>query len=86
MTMKRKTKTILEELNSLYKDHNKSAIIESRAIHIIDSAINLVNIIHEHYDHEIASELERRLLNSIRGQDNKKFIRGIRKAGDNETE
>ena len=38
MTMKRKTKTILEELNSLYKDHNKSAIIESRAIHIIDSA------------------------------------------------
>ena len=44
MTMKRKTKTILEELNSLYKDHNKSAIIESRAIHIIDSAINLVNI------------------------------------------
>ena len=48
--------------------------------------INLVNIIHEHYDHEIASELERRLLNSIRGQDNKKFIRGIRKAGDNETD
>ena len=45
MTMKRKTRTILEELNSLYKDHNKSAIIESRAIHIIDSAINLVNII-----------------------------------------
>ena len=85
MTMKRKTRTILEELNSLYKDKNKNVIIESRAIHIIDSAINLVNTIYENYDSETASELERRLLNSIRGQDNKKFIRGIRKAGDNET-
>ena len=50
--MKRKTRTILEELNSLYKDKNKNAIIESRAIHIIDSAINLVNSIYENYDHE----------------------------------
>ena len=84
MTMKRNTRTILEELNFLYKDKNKNAIIESRAIHIIDSAINLVNSIYENYDHETASELERRLLNSIRGQDNKKFIRSIRKADENE--
>jgi hypothetical protein len=84
--MKRKTRTILEELNSLYNEKNKSAIIESRAIHIIDSAINLINKIYENYDHDTASELERRLLNSIRGQDNKKFIRSIRKAGDGETE
>lgn len=84
--MKRKTRTILEELNSLYSEKNKSAIIESRAIHIIDSAINLINTMYENYEHDTASELERRLLNSIRGQDNKKFIRSIRKAGDNEIE
>jgi len=82
--MKRKTRTILEELNTLYNEKNKSAIIESRAIHIIDSAVNLVNKLYENYDHETASELERRLINSIRGQDNKKFIRGIRKAGESE--
>ena len=75
--MKRNTRTILEELNFLYKDKNKNAIIESRAIHIIDSAINLVNSIYENYDHETASELERRLLNSIRGQDNKKFLQSL---------
>jgi len=84
--MKRKTRTILEELNSLYSEKNKSAIIESRAIHIIDSAINLINTMYENYEHDTASELERRLINSIRGQDNKKFIRSIRKAGDNEIE
>ena len=82
--MKRKTRTILEELNTLYNEKNKSAIIESRAIHIIDSAVNLVNKLYENYDHETASELERRLINSIRGLDNKKFIRGIRKAGESE--
>jgi hypothetical protein len=82
--MKRKTRTILEELNTLYNEKNKSAIIESRAIHIIDSAVNLVNKLYENYDHDTASELERRLINSIRGQDNKKFIRGIRKAGESE--
>jgi hypothetical protein len=82
--MKRKTRTILEELNTLYNEKNKSAIIESRAIHIIDSAVNLVNKLYENYDHETASELERRLINSIRGQDNKKFIRSIRKAGESE--
>ena len=75
--MKRKTRTILEELNSLYSEKNKSAIIESRAIHIIDSAINLINTMYENYEHDTASELERRLINSIRGQDNKKFIRSI---------
>lgn len=84
--MKRKTRTILEELNSLYSEKNKSAIIESRAIHIIDSAINLINTMYENYEHDTASELERRLINSIRGQDNKKFIRSIRKVGDNEIE
>jgi hypothetical protein len=82
--MKRKTRTILEELNTLYNEKNKSAIIESRAIHIIDSAVNLVNKLYENYDHDTASELERRLINSIRGQDNKKFIRGIRRAGESE--
>ncbi len=82
--MKRKTRTILEELNTLYNEKNKSAIIESRAIHIIDSAVNLVNKLYENYNHDTASELERRLINSIRGQDNKKFIRGIRKAGESE--
>jgi len=53
--------------------------MESRAGHVIQGAINLINSIRENYDAEAAAELERRLLNSIRAQDPNKFIRGIRR-------
>jgi hypothetical protein len=79
--MKRQTRSLLDEISVAYKPQDREAIIESRANHIISSAINLVNLIRESYDSETAGELERRLLNSIRGQDTSKFMRGIRKAG-----
>lgn len=62
---------------SIGKDH--SLILESRANHIINSAINLINQIRETYDTPDAEELERRLMNSIRNQDPTKFVRGLRK-------
>lgn len=80
--MRKRTKSILEELNNMVSEKDRSHIIESRATHIIDSAIHLINEIRIHYDNETASELERRLLNSIRGQDPNKFKRGIRKLSD----
>jgi hypothetical protein len=58
---------------------DKDNLVESRASHVIQGAINLVNYIKENYDAETALELERRLLNSIRTQDVSKFTRGIRK-------
>ena len=58
---------------------DKSLVIESRANHIINSAINLLQIIKEQYPEEQAEELERRLLNSIRGSDPAKFSRGLKK-------
>lgn len=80
--LKRTTKSLLEELNSITKKRNSEAIIESRAVHVIDSAINLLNLIRENYTNEQAYELERRLLNSIKGSDSSKFIRSIRKLRD----
>jgi hypothetical protein len=59
-------------------------VIESRANHIINSAINLIQMIKETYDSEDADELERRLINSIRGKDANKFIRGLRRIKDEE--
>lgn len=80
--MKKTTRSLLEELNEVaYKKHTES-VIESRAGHIIDSAINLLNSIKEQFDPETAFELERRFLNSIRAQDPTKFTRGIRKIRD----
>jgi F0F1-type ATP synthase membrane subunit b/b' len=77
--MKLKTRSILQELNELAEVRNKDALFESRAVNIIDSAINLLESLKKHYTAEQADELERRFLNAIRGQDPAKFTRGIRK-------
>jgi hypothetical protein len=78
--VQKKTRSILDELDSLVlTTRNRENILESRATHVIQSAINLINLIRESYDAETAGDLERRLINSIRGQDASKFSRGVRK-------
>jgi hypothetical protein len=77
--MKLRTRSILQELNSIAEVRSTDSLIESRATNIINSAINLLESIHKNYDAESADELERRFLNAIRGQDTAKFTRGIKK-------
>jgi hypothetical protein len=77
--MKLKTRSILQELNEIAEVRNKDALYESRAVNIINSAINLVESLKTHYGDDSADELERRLINAIRGQDPAKFTRGIRR-------
>ncbi len=77
--MKLRTRSILQELNEIAEVRNKDALYEGRAVNIINSAINLVESLKTHYGAEEADELERRLVNAIRGQDPAKFTRGIRK-------
>lgn len=77
--MKLKTRSILQELNEIADVRNKEALFESRAVNIINSAINLVESFKKAYEPDQADELERRLINSIRGQDPAKFVRGVRK-------
>ena len=77
--MKKKTRSILEELNNLGRNYNSDRLIESSANNIIESSINLLNRIAETYDAETAGELERRFINSIRTGDPRKFKRGIKK-------
>ena len=77
--MKIKTRSILQELNDIAKIRNIDELYESRAINIINSAINLVESMKSHYLPEEADELERRLINAIKGQDTSKFSRGIRR-------
>jgi len=81
--LKRATRSLLEELNSISEKKNSEAIIEARATHVIDSAINLLALIKENFSPEDAYELERRLINSIKGGDSSKFTRSIRKLRDN---
>ena len=80
--MKRQTRSLLEELNEISIKKDTEAVIESRATHVINSAINLLSSIRENFDPETAYELERRLINSIKASDPNKFTRGIRKLRD----
>lgn len=77
--MLKRTKSILDELDGHLGRKDKALLIESRAGHVIQGAINLINTIRESYGDEEAAELERRLINSIRSQDPLKFTRGIRR-------
>ena len=77
--MQKKTRSILEELDTLRLHKDRENLVESRANHVITGAINLIQFIRENYDTAQAEELERRLLNSIRAQDSSKFSRGVKR-------
>jgi hypothetical protein len=77
--MKKRTRSILEELNNLDRARDNDYLIETTANNIIESAINLLNRIGNTYDENTAGELERRFLNSIKSGDPRKFKRGINK-------
>ena len=77
--MKKRTRSILEELNTVHGKQDKDYLIESTANNIIESSINLLSRIHATYDVETASELERRFINSIKSNDPKKFRRSMQR-------
>ena len=77
--MKKRTRSILEELNNLGHRRNTESLIETRGSNIIESSINLMHLIRQEFSPEEAGELERRFLNAIRCEDPKKFKRGVSK-------
>jgi CRISPR/Cas system CMR-associated protein Cmr1 (group 7 of RAMP superfamily) len=74
--LSQEVRSILDELNALSIEKDKENIVESRAV-------NLIEYIQENYNEDTALELERRLVNSIRGRDSKKFSRAIHKLKEN---
>jgi hypothetical protein len=83
MTMKKSTRSILQELSDIGVSRDMNLVIESRGSNIIQSAINLLELIKENYDVETAAELERRFINSIKANDSNKFKRSIKRIQEN---
>lgn len=77
--MQKKTRSLLEELEAIGSNRDMNHVIESRAHNIITSAINLLELIGKHYDKGTSEILERKLLNAIKGRDQTKFAKSIRK-------
>ena len=77
--MQKKTRSLLEELDSLYVERDRRLIIETRADSIISSAIRLIEQIEAEFGVEQADNLTRKLLNAIRTKDAGKFSRSVRR-------
>jgi hypothetical protein len=77
--MQKKTRSLLEELDSLYVERDRRLIIETRADSIIASAIRLIEQIQAEFGTEQADNLTRKLLNAIRTKDAGKFSRSVRR-------
>ena len=77
--MQKKTKSILEELDSLYIERDRKAIIETRASNLIETAIRLLEQIDAEFSPDQAENLQRKLLNALRQRDTSKFSRSVRR-------
>jgi hypothetical protein len=77
--MQRKTKSLLEELQSFGDTRDINNIIENRASNIITSAINLIELMQKHYSLDKAEILERKLLSAIKSKDQERFAKTLRK-------
>lgn len=71
-------KSIVEELDAIVPARSKHTVIESRATHIIASAVNLARLIRESYPTDVAEDLVKRLHRSILSEDDRKFTRKIK--------
>ena len=81
--MQKKTRSLLEELDSMYVARDSRWIIETRASNIISSAIRLLEQIDQSYTPEQAENLTRKLINAIKLRDPGKFTRTVRKTDAN---
>jgi hypothetical protein len=77
--MQKKTKSLLEELQSFGDTRDMNNIIENRASNIITSAINLIQLLEKHYPSDKAELLEKKLLSAIKSKDESRFTKSLRK-------
>jgi hypothetical protein len=81
--MQKKTRSLLEELEAIGNNRDMNLVIENRAVNIITSAINLIELMNRHYNKDKAEILERKLLNAIKAKDRNKFSKSLRKKDEN---
>jgi hypothetical protein len=81
--MQKKTRSLLEELDSMYIERDQRHVIENRASNVIASAIRLLEQIDSTYSSDDAQNLQRKLINAISQRDPGKFTRTVRRTDAN---
>ena len=77
--MKKRTRSLLEEINSLAPRKDKTAILESKGNHAISSIINILEMIDANYDVDTAADLQKRIMLSIKNRDPERFNRAVKR-------
>jgi len=77
--MKKRTRSLLEEINSLAPRKDKTAILESKGNNAISSIINILEMIDANYDVDTAADLQKRIMLSIKNRDPERFNRAVKK-------
>lgn len=77
--MQKKTRSLLEELESINSNRDITHVIENRAHNIITSAINLIEMINRNYDKDKSELLEKKLLSAIKSKDQARFSKSLRR-------
>ena len=75
--MKRRTRSILEEIATCAPGTTKRNIVEDKPQHILESAINIIREFYQVYNKEEAEDLHKKFINSVRSLDEKKFYRSL---------
>jgi len=82
--MQKRTRSLLEELEAIGSNRDINHVIENRANNVINSAINLIELINRHYSSEKAEILEKKLLSSIKSKEPGRFAKSMRKKDENQ--
>ena len=80
-----KFRSLIDELSDYAPTRDRDLFIESRADQVMASVKNLMHLIRENYDADVADDLLKRLVNSIRSEDENKFRRRIRQIRESRT-
>jgi len=81
--MQKYTRSLLEELSSMPLKRDKEEVVESRASHILESAIRLIGYIRENFDQDTAFKLEKKFHSAIKNMDASKFSKGVNRIKEN---
>jgi len=82
--MQKHTRSILEELGNISFRKDKEQVVESRASHILESAIRLLGYIRENFDQDTAFKLEKRFHSALKNMDATKFSKGVARIKENQ--
>ena len=81
--MQKHTKSLLEELSSMPLRRDKEEVVESRASHILESTIRLINYIRENFDQDTAFKLEKKFHSAVQNMDASKLSKGVARIKEN---